>query len=264
MAPGTVVSFVSRSRVRSDVLRALAADPRPGDALVSDLSVSKSGVYKALDELSDRDLVFQSGGAWQLAGAGRLVVDELERHRWLEALVSDREYWLTHDVSGLPDRFRRRLPHLRNVDLLRNPENHPHYLEEYWVERMPDADRLWAGTRVVSRPYADATIEQAGSDVETRLLVHGPLLEQFLERTAAKAGEFVESRPDAVDERVCHLPCSFMLTDELFTLSLPLHDGQYDPDSVLVGRDDAALRFGRDFFAHYWERATPVASYLGE
>lgn len=262
MPEESVVPFVSRSEVRTDVLQALAASPRPADALVSDRPFSKSGVYKALDELAGRDLVSQSGSVWELTSAGRLVVDELERHQWLDALVSHRDYWLTHDVSGLPDRFRRRLPVLRNAELLRNPENHPRYLEEYWVERMPDADRLWVGSRVISRPYADATTEQAGPNADTRLIHHGPLLEGFLDRHSIGVEEFVADRPADVDERVCALPCSFMLTDELFTLSLPLQDGEYDPDSVLVGRDEAALRFGRDFFEFYWDQGLSAETYL--
>jgi predicted transcriptional regulator len=52
------------------------------------------------------------------------------------------------------------------------------------------------------------------------------------------------------------------LTEDLFTLSFPLPDGTYDQDTVLVGRDDAALRFGDDLFHYYRERATPLEEHL--
>lgn len=268
MASESLVRFVTRSEVRCTLLLALAAGPETGPALVADLSVSKSGVYKALGELSDRRLVSRPedggsrGGDWRLTDPGRLVVDLLERQERLERLLADREYWLRHDVSELPDRFRRRLPALGDANLRRNPPNEPRYLEQEWVERISDADRLWVGNRVVHEPYAEATNEQVGPDAETRIVHHGPVLERFRERYSISPAEFANGRPDAVEERVCDIPCSFMLTDDLFTLSLPLHDGEYDPDTVLVGRDEAALRFGEDLFAFYWEQATPVEAYL--
>ncbi|MEF8782346.1 MAG: transcriptional regulator FilR1 domain-containing protein [Haloarculaceae archaeon] len=263
MGERTTVAYVARSAVRADVLRALASEPQTARTLVATLSISRSGAYKALRELAECDLVAQPDGEeWQVTGPGRLVADELERHGWVDALLGDREYWLSHDLSGLPGRFRRQLPSLRNAELLRNPANYPRYLEGYWLERMPEAERLWVGSRVVHEPYADAMAEQADADVETRLVVHGPLLEQFLEREGIDHATFSENIPDTVEARVCDLPCSFMLTEDLFTLSLPDHEGEYDPDSVLVGRDDAALRFGEDFATFYWERATSVEAYL--
>jgi predicted transcriptional regulator len=268
MTHESVVQFVCRSEARVTVLEALATDARSAGALVSTLSLSRSGVYKALDELSDRDLVRCAGedgprgNDWSLTGPGLLVVDQLERHDWVGTLLADREYWLNHDISGLPDRFRRRLPAFRNADVLRNPDNDPRYLERYWTERMPDADRLWVGSRVIHGSYADAMDEQTGRDVETRLVHHAPVLDQFFEQYSTDREEFASGRPDSMDERVCHIPCSFMLTEDLFTLSFPLHSGEYDQDSVLVGRDTAALRFGEDFFAFYWEQATPIDRYL--
>ena len=268
MTHESVVQFVCRSGARVTVLEALAADSRSAGELVSSLSLSRSGVYKALDELSDRDLVRCSGedgsrgNDWRLTGPGLLVVDQLERHERVETLLADREYWLNHDISGLPDRFRRRLPAFRNADVLRNPDNDPRYLERYWTERMPDADRLWVGSRVIHGSYADAMDEQTGADVETRLIHHAPVLEQFLEQYGIDDETFASDRPDLMEERVCHVPCSFMLTEDLFTLSFPLYSGEYDQDSVLVGRDTAALRFGKGFFTFYWEQATPVERYL--
>lgn len=264
-----LVKFVTRSDIRTAVLRALATGSRPAQDLVSDLPLSRSGIYNGLDELSDCDLVGrarQNSGDddWYLTSAGQLVVDQLNRQEWVETLLGDREYWLNHDISGLPERFRRRLPVLHDADLLRNPDNDPRYLERYWVNRMPEATQLWIGSRVIHGPYADATTDQTAPDTETRLIHHIPVLEQYFEQYSTDPAEFVASRPDSLNERVWHLPCSFMLTEELFTLSFPLSDGTYDQDSVLVGRDEATLRFGDDFFRFYWEQATPLKKYLDQ
>jgi len=260
----SLVTYVGRSEVRRRVLGVLANGARSGSGLVADLPLSKSGVYKALDELSDCGLVTTGDGKRELTAAGRLVADQLERNDRLEALLADREYWLNHDISELPARFRRRLPELADVEILRNPENEPHYLERFWVDRMTDADRLWVGSRVINYTYAEAMDDQAMASGDARLITHEPVLEQFIERYDIDPADFGVSRPDTIDFRVCDIPCSFMLTEELFTLSFPTHAGEYDSDSVLVCRGETALRFGRDFFSYYWERSEPQSSYLAE
>jgi len=262
MDGGSPVPFVARSEVRRDVLSALATEARSAPALVAALPISKSGVYKALDELADRGLVTETGDEWQVTAAGRLVADELERHDRLDALLADREYWLNHDFSGFPDRFRRQLASLADVEVLRNPGSDPRYLERYWVDRMPDADRLWVGSRVIHRRYADAMDDQALDSGDTRLITHAPLFKRFVERSDLDPEALTRNRPDAIEYRVCDIPCSFMLTEDLFTLSFPTHDGEYDQDSVLVCRGETALRFGRDLFSYYWDRAESVAAYF--
>jgi len=294
----TTTAFVTRSAARSAVLGAVTAEERPGEELVSALDLSKSGVYKAINELAERELIVQAEGAWTVTAPGRLVVDELDRHHRLDALLDHGEYWRAHDLSVLPDRFRRRLPELGGADLLRNPETDPRYLERYWTERMPEYEQLWVGSRIFHWGYGEAMDEQArggkateqenrsgdagrsdrtgteprqqgdgnedrtrpGEGELTRLLSHTPLIEENSEGVA----EYFHQRPEAVHERVCDLPCSFMLTEELFTLSLPFPDGRYDQDAVLVGEDEAALQFGTDLFSYYWKRATPMQSYLSE
>lgn len=260
----SLVTFVERSGVRRTVLLAVVAERRSGPALVADLAASKSGVYKALNELSDHTLVAESAGAWAPTAAGRLVADALERHDRLESLLADREYWSTHDITDLPEHFRQRLSELADVTILRNPENDPRYLEQYWVERMPDADRLWVGSRVIHRPYAEAMDDQAAVGGDARLIIHGPVLDQFLDQYEVTPEEVTRSRPETIEQRVCDIPCSFMLTGDLLTLSFPTHDGEYDQDSVVVCRGETALRFGRDFFSYYWERSEPIASYVME
>ncbi|PSQ33840.1 hypothetical protein BRD08_11285 [Halobacteriales archaeon SW_10_66_29] len=223
-------AFVARSGARSAVLRAVAAEGRPGEELVSTLDLSKSGVYKAINELAERDLIAQNGTAWTATALGRLVVDELDRHRRLDALLDHGEYWLTHDLSVLPDRFRRRMPELGAVDVMRNPDNDPRYLERYWTEQMPGYEQLWVGSRIFHWEYGEAMDEQARAEASTgkairsgeagqpdgardrtghrgdetdergrpegatRLLSHAPLVEENPEGVA----EYLERRPDAV------------------------------------------------------------------
>lgn len=258
MTVSSLVAFASRSTVRQQVLRTLARTPSTAETLVTDLSVSRSGVYKALDELEDQALVTDDRDVWTVTSLGRLVVDEIERHDALDELASDREYWLSHDVSVLPRRLRTGLVALRDLEVLRNRPNDPRYLERWGVELLRDADHLTAGSTILHDEYANAMDQQVKFGSQTRLVTDRSLVDDNPQRYQRLS----QRRPDGVDERVCDLPCSFTLTDDVFTLSLPLMDGRYDRETELVAESPEALAFGERFVNYYWERATPLNRYI--
>jgi predicted transcriptional regulator len=47
-------------------------------------------------------------------------------------------------------------------------------------------------------------------------------------------------------------------------LSLPTIDGQYDSRTEVLATDERALAWGRDLYEYYWERATPVETFLAD
>jgi len=251
----SLVTYVGRSELRTAVLRAIERDPRTTGALHAALDVSQSGVYKTLDELADRGLV-REGDEWVLTARGRLVADELDRARSLDALLDD-EFWEAHDVSVLPRRFRQRLAGVGTWDLYRNPARNPQLLERWAVELFREADWVCVGAQVYYPRFANTVDTLADRGVlDAEVLVDERLVVESVERydgTGSTAG---------VDERVRPLDFSYAVTESLVALSLPSSDGVSDLDAVLVGAGDAAVDLGRDLHEYYWEGADPVEERL--
>ncbi|WP_415381287.1 helix-turn-helix transcriptional regulator [Halosimplex sp. TS25] len=251
----SLVTYVARSELRSAVLRAVERDARSTAALRDDLDVSRSGVYKTLDELADSGLVRQSDG-WELTARGRLVADELARQRTVDDLLDD-EFWEAHDVSVLPRRFRQRLAGAGEWELYRNPARNPQYLERWAVELFREANWLRVGAQVYYPRFAQMVDELADRGVlDAQVIVDDRLVDEAIERYADG------DAPSCIDERVADLPFSFTVTADLVALSLPTRDGVSDLDAVLVGSGDGAVELGRDIHDHYWDRAVPVEDYL--
>jgi len=251
----SLVTFVARSELRSDLLRAVERDPRTTAALHADLDVSQSGVYKTLDELADRGLVRESD-RWELTARGQLVADELARQDAVEDLLDD-EFWDDHDVSALPRRFRQRLAGAGEWELYRNPARNPQYLERWAVELFREADWLRVGAQVYYPRFARMVDELADRGVlDAQVVADDRLVDEAIERYADG------DAPSCIDERVADLPFSFTVTADLVALSLPTRDGVSDLDAVLVGSGEGAVELGRDIHAHFWDRAVPVEDYL--
>lgn len=257
MVAGTVVSFVARSTVRSQVLSAVAAEPRKAETLIADLPVSRSGVYKALDELESSDLVMSSDSVWSVTSIGVLVADQLRRHDAIEDVTADRAYWTNHDVSVLPEQLRDDLLAVRDLEVWRNKADDPGYLQRWGLELFRDADRVDAASTIRHDRYADAMDERIECGADGRLLSDRSLYQHL-----PSSRPVTERRPAELRHRICDLPCSFMVTDDVFTLSLPFWDGTYDRETELVAESEAAVAFGERLFDYYWERATPLREYL--
>jgi predicted transcriptional regulator len=289
----SLVTYVARSALRSTVLRAIERAPRSTRALHDDLDASQSGVYKTLDELTERGLVreVEGGGEgeyeddeWTLTARGRIVADELARQRSLEDLLDD-EFWESHDVSVMPRRFRRRLAGVGKWELYRNPARNPQLLERWAVELFREADWILVGAQVYYPRFAKVVDRLAGRGViDAETIVDERLLSESVERYAgadlspgagaptgngSSAGVATDADsqagvdlPAGVDERVCSLDFSFAVTESVFALSLPTRDGVSDLDTVLVGSGEAAVELGRDVHDYYWERADPVEERL--
>ena len=265
MESESLVTYVARSELRSTVLRAIERVPRPTRALHDDLDVSQSGVYKTLDELTERGLVREADtGAqqWVLTARGRIVADELTRQGSLDDLLDD-EFWESHDVSVMPRRFRRRLASVGEWDLYRNPARNPQLLERWAVELFREADWILVGAQVYYPRFANVVDKLAGRGViDAETIVDERLVSESVERYAGTGSATVADPPTGVDERVCSLDFSFAVTESVFALSLPTQDGISDLDVVLVGSGEAAVELGRDVHDYYWDRADPVEERL--
>ena len=269
MESESLVTYVARSALRSTVLRAIERVPRSTRALHDDLDVSQSGVYKTLDELTDRGLVREAEddgegevGEWVLTARGRIVADELARQRALDDLLDD-EFWESHDVSVMPRRFRRRLAGVGEWELYHNPARNPQLLERWAVELFREADWILVGAQVYYPRFAKVVDRLAGRGViDAGTIVDERLVSGSVERYAGAGSSTVADPPTGVDERVCSLDFSFAVTESVFALSLPTRDGVSDLDTVLVGSGEAAVELGRDVHDYYWERADPVEERL--
>lgn len=260
MSGSSVFRDVLGSTVRTDVLLAVADDPRATEGIKASVAASESAVYDALGDLERRGLVRSVDDRWEPTGTGRLVADLLVQQENLGRLFED-EYWKRHDVGALPRRFRLRLTELAEADVFRAPDTDPHAVVRKVCDRVeadsPNVD--------IVTPIYQAEYETVMPDDEAaRLLIDATVAEQSLEGVddLEEAQQF-----DQTSIRILDIDVGIAVTSNHLMLSLPTIDGQYDSRTEVFATDDRALGWGRDLYEYYWERAVPdaefVAAFLG-
>jgi len=255
MHPGTdTFEYVYGSRARREVLLALAATPRSRRAVVEACESSESSVYDALNKLQRRGLVHQRGDAeWTTTGGGRIVADAIDGCTAIDdVLDDDGEYWEGHDVSVLPQRFRRSIGDLRGCDVVRSPSTDPYRANRTVAEAIRTANSVSILTPIYHDRFASAL---AASDAtEKRLLMTPAMVRGMAANDPDPPSEGVED----VDARVGEFDLALTVTDEQLLLSLPSLDGTYDPETELRADADAAIQWGRRLFGAFWREGIDV------
>lgn len=252
------VAFVLGSDARREVLARLADGDEGGRGIVGACDASESAAYDALGRLADRGLVAETDdGAWRLTGAGRLVADTVERCERLDGVIGgDTEYWASHDPTELPERFRRSIDRLECCEVIRSPDADP-YRAARKIEHAIEAARTVAIVApVYSDRHAEALLE---SDAERRRLLMTPdMVSRLIEDEPAGP----DAELGSLRIRVQPAAISMTVTDEQLLFSLPNPDGSFDATSEVHAGGEAAIRWGRRLFEHYWEQGTAVDQWL--
>jgi len=245
--------YVYGSTARREVLRTLAAGPRSRRSVVESCGSSESSVYDALNKLNRRGLIHQRGdNEWTTTGAGRVVADVVEQCSAIDEVLADEGYWASHDVSALPERFRRSIGSLEGYEVVRSPGPDPYRANRTVAEAIRRADRVGVMTPIYHDRFASAL---ADSDADTRRLLMAPaMVRRMDEGDHDPAGDDVVG----IDARVGEFDLALTVTDDQVLLSLPTLDGTYDPETELVAESPAAVAWGAELFDLYWRDAEDV------
>lgn len=246
-----VVTWVSDSTVRSEVVHAVADQAGPTDRLLEAVEASESAVYAALNDLDRRGLVEEREGEWTVTGRGRVVADLLAQRAAVERLLGgEGEYWQTHDVSVLPEPFRLRLGALAGHDLITVTQTDPKRVVRTVSNAIANAEWAWILAPVYRSEYAAALPDNEDS----RLVLDRAVIEDAL----AAIEDPHADPPEQTEIRVGRAPVALTVTPEEVLASFPTLDGQYDTRAEVRVDTEPARKWGHDVFEYYWEDAVPV------
>lgn len=249
------IDYVRSSSVRSDVVDSLADRTESTDQILATLTASESAVYDALSNLQNRGVIVETEDGWQLSGTGRLINDMLKRQQATDRLLSaEPSYWDHHDVTTIPQPFRRRLPELGEYEIVRATESDLRGLVPWVVSHVESVESCAVISPMYHREYEEAMPDNADSRIIAgKRVVDDILLDQS---DSTSTGKF-----DETAIRVAAVPFALAVSEEWAILTIPEH-GEPWSDTKLISTTDSAIQWGRELFGHVWTDSEPLEIYL--
>lgn len=239
---GLLYELSSESRL--GILRELNKKNCKMTGVASKLDLTATEASRQLQRLNDALLAQkQPDGTYSITNYGRLVL-HLSLH--LEFVFKHKEYFLTHDIWGLPDQFLSRLGELSGSNLKMDVMENINTIERITREAQ---EYIWMGGAEQPLNIDPILTELVPKGVKCRFLV----LERFIpkEPLALEVARGIEWR--SLDT----IPVNFLMTEKEAGLSFNFIGGRADY-AGFVGKDPMFLNWARDLFLYYWEKGKRI------
>ncbi len=165
----------------------------------------------------------------------------------LDFISKNRDYFMNHDASLVPPKFRARLGELSKTVLMTEP-----------VPSMNKLTKMFKSAEKRIYVMVEQGLELHGQIMRQRLLEGLEVRNLMQDNMLASTRDVLRSvKHELPDMRSTHKICAIIiLTDKAVGVGLPRIDGKMDYEGFL-GDDSAAIDWASELFEDQWNRATP-------
>jgi predicted transcriptional regulator len=248
---------VARLLICSDLRKNLILSLNNGATTLAELreatGSSSTAAIHALRELEKQRLTLQDGRRnYQLSSSGKIVALHLESFvRTVDVITHFGQFWLGHDLSGIPEDFLKDIGVLQESELLTSTSTDVFKAFSTFIKLLEKA-KMVRGVFPIFTPDLLYTFgELAAKGTQLELVVTNEVRDTILE---------LMDRSDLKNELKTNLKLyviennpktAITVTDYFFMLGLFRFDGSYDYSDELLSYNQKGIDWGHDLFNHY-------------
>jgi len=248
------------SDLRRNILLSLKSGRKELKVLRDELDASSSTIIHALRDLEKDTLVLQDESKrYALSKIGEVISSKLSDFiDSIDVLKSYEEFWLSHDLRGIPPHLLDKIGCLQSATLLQNPSTDIFQVHTTFLSMLTKAQSIKGISPIFVPQYislfADLILENK-ADVE--LIITEDVLQKIDQKTLHAIAADTDSRFRLyLYEKELHV--AFSVTDSFISLGLYQNDGIYDYNRDLVSSDQRAIAWGEELFEWYKKRARRI------
>lgn len=255
------IQAIFRSRLLTQVLLALGSGNKPLSTLREITGSSSQALIPKIRQLEALHYVESARGEYALTAIGRLIEPKIERVVTLIGAVQrHREFWVEHEIEGIPPELLDEIEHLYNTELVKDIEENIFAVYTVFQTILRKASWIHGVSSIMSPAHIDAVKEAAMNSTPIEIVVSEELAKRL---TSGEYEAVLETLSGYENFKMYVYPSPIRLgmtvTDEYLSLGLYRRDtGKYDAATDLVGTDVAAVSWGERLFQHYKADSRPL------
>ncbi|MCD6146849.1 MAG: winged helix-turn-helix domain-containing protein [Thermoplasmata archaeon] len=253
---GDLLKLITSSGVRVKMMIGLIDGPKTSGQLRNEIGVSSSTVIHAARDLEREKLLAEMEDGYHLTSVGRVISSKLyDMIRTMAVLEKSKDFWLTHDVGGIPKEFLDRIGELGDYEILTSNVKDIFKTLTVYMELAKKAKEFYGVSPVFVDAFVSLIKKLIKNEAKVQLVLTEDVIKELIHRDRKGFSEVLMNGDVSVWQINEDVGVAFTVTNSIFSLGLFGLDGTYDPSHDLVSREKGAINWGRELFKYYKSRA---------
>jgi predicted transcriptional regulator len=221
------------------------------------LGVSSTTAIHALRDLESGNLAFQDEHRdYALTKIGEVIALKLTDFMdAIDVLKKHEDFWLTHDLSGIPEHLFGKIGWLKDSTLIEAPATNVFKTYSTFVDILKNAEKISGVSSVFVPDFSfifETLIIEKKADVQLVVTkevlekIDQEILKEIVSDESSKFKLYILKEGTRV---------AFTVTDRFISLGLFNFDGTYDWNKDLISSDKKAVTWGNELFEYYVKKA---------
>jgi len=246
------------SELRRRIIIALREGKRALSELRDSLGVSSTTAIHALRELEKENIIFQDESRrYGLTRIGYVIGLKLSDFiDAVEVLKKHEDFWLTHDLSGIPPHLLEKIGCLSNSDVVKIDALDIIKTHTTYIRTLKTAKWIKGVSPIFSPDYPRIFEDLITKHTFTQLVLTESVLKKVIDTVGLENLKNQVSKGYleifVIEEEV---KVAFTVTNFFLSIGLFKPDGVYDTTLDLINTEERAVRWGIELFEYYQKKA---------
>jgi len=184
---------------------------------------------------------------YHLTSVGCVISSKLyDMIRTMTVLEKSKDFWLTHDVWGIPKEFLDRINELEDMEIVRSTPTDVIKALSYYIKLVRNVKNL-EGVSPIMHPDFPKIIERlVDRGATVKLVLTKEIFEMGKKKHSHLFKELINKENFEVWIYEEPIRVAFTVTEEFLSLALFHIDGNFDSNNDLISKNKGAIAFGRN------------------
>ncbi|MDY6959901.1 MAG: winged helix-turn-helix domain-containing protein, partial [Halobacteriota archaeon] len=219
--------LLARSEIRIKLLMILNEENMKLAQLRDYLNLTSSTILHAMKDMEDEELLENTDEGYALTNIGKiqaLMISDLIKT--ITVLTKNKDFWLTHDISGIPDHLLKRLGDLSDCEVVKSTTTDLFKPHSNFIEILSESKSVKGVSPIYHPDYPKTIKNLLDNNASVQLIFNQEILDTFIESDKNLAEE-ISNKKNCGLWLFNKLSEAFTVTDRSLSIGLFNADGNY-------------------------------------
>ncbi len=251
------IKFVTTSSVRAKIILSLNKGNKDLNTLKNELGLESSAALHSLKKLESQNILIKKENKYSLSSIGKLYAVKSESlFKSFYTVKKYKKIWLNHWIDGIPKNLLKEIKCLSNSFLVESTPIDILKPYSHYTKLVNEAHEIRSISPIFYYPYIDLYKNALKRNADMKLIVTPLILAKMTETAGADIlNQILSSKNFKLYKIEEDVKVVFTVTENFLSLGLFSTEGLYDATINLVSYDEDAVKWGRELFNYYLDKA---------